>query len=94
MGSLYNLAAIGTIGLKSSFSLKNFFVSEDILTKFTDCVFDTCITSLPNLLQIGLLYRIAVVGTIDSKLTSNKFYKNLTAYAGLCLGIKTLVRQN
>jgi len=41
IGVLYYMADIGTIGSKSTFDMKNFFVSQDILTILTYCVFNT-----------------------------------------------------
>jgi len=41
MGLLYHIASIGTIGSKFTFSMKNFFVSQDTSTKLTYCVFGT-----------------------------------------------------
>jgi len=41
IGQLYYIAAIETIGSKSTFGMKNFFVSQDISKKLTNCVFDT-----------------------------------------------------
>jgi len=38
IGSLFNIAAIGTIGQKSTLSIKNFFIFEDILIKLMNLV--------------------------------------------------------
>jgi len=64
--SLYHIAVIGPIDLKSSFSIKKFFVFKDILTKLNMYI-NWSYAFLQKLVQIGPLYHKAAIGPIDLK---------------------------